>query len=167
MGKKHSLVWIAKPVTDIEGKWSSLLHILSPSLPSLHTVFSLWHPVLSVWSLHLCLSCYPRRLRQTHRAAVQMPACEHASSVWQPTSGCLLHLVFHYSFILRAGASSEARRAGQSSSRTKEPFPPRPLLTQISGCMPLPGILLLAITHGSRVIHSHHNVVFGSPCLPG
>lgn len=169
-----SLVQIAKPLSDITGQRSSLLPILIPS-PSLTShvfffpsdTFSQTPSVVNtVWSRHFSLSCYLRCVRQTHRAAVQMPARKHALSALRQASWCWPHLVFHYSFILRAGAAGEARRAGQSTMGTEEPFPPRPLLTQISGCTHLPAILLLPIHLSAlRVIYSHHNIAFGFPYL--
>lgn len=103
---------------------SSLLSILIP-FPSLilHTLSSDTFPLTSVlntvWSCHLSFSCYLQRVRQTHRAAVQMPGWEHVTSTWWLT-GCLLHLVFHYSFIRRTGATTETRR------RSKSHFPHGP-----------------------------------------
>lgn len=102
-----------------KGPHFSSFQFLSP--PSLHTVsypprHFLRHPVLSILcGLGIFVSDAACQT-DTHRAAVQMPAFEHAPSALQSTSGWLLHLVLHYSFILRTGASSEARRAGQSRS---------------------------------------------------
>lgn len=118
--------------------WHHRAKVLSPHFnpfPLFHftqfypfDIFSETHSVVNtVWPRHLSLSCYLGCIRQTHRAAVQMPACEYMLSAWQPTSGCLLHLVFHYSFIPRTAAGSEERTAEQSRAeqeRTKEPFPP-------------------------------------------
>lgn len=177
-GKKCPKVRQAKPFSDITEQRSSLLPILISRRPSLHTVspsdtFSI--VVNTVWSRRLCLSCYLRRVRQTHRAAVQMPAREHVLSAWRPTSGCLLHLVFHYSFILRAGAASEARGAGQSRSRRglKSHFPHGPSWHRFqAACISLEyhssPYTFPAPWHAALgAIHSSHNTAFGFPCLPG
>lgn len=116
MGKKRQWVYryVAKPRSVITGQRSSLHLILIP-FPSLtsHCFPSDTFPqtpsvVNTVWSRHLSPSCY-----QTDTQSCCSDAC-----LWRPTSGCLLHLVFHYSFILRAGAASEAsRESGAEQSR--------------------------------------------------
>ena len=135
--KRSSSVWTAKALYDITGQRSSLLPVLilprfTPCcLFSPSDTFSEPPSVVGICavsaSLSQLLSAARHTDRQTDRAAL-MPACEHALSAWWSTSGCLLHLVFHYSFILRPEASSEARRAGQRRSRTgpKSRFPHGP-----------------------------------------
>ena len=185
MGKKCPLVRTAKALYDITGQRSSLLPILIP-FPSLasHCVFfspsdTFSEPpsVVSSCAVSASLSQLLSAARHTDRQTDRLTDWQSCSDacLWtraeclmvdirMPAASCVS--LFFYSEA-RGFQWSEESRAAQEQEGTKESFPPRPLLTQISGCTHLPRILLLsshtAWGSSAAIIILH----FGFPCLPG
>lgn len=117
MGKKHSLVRIAKPLIDMEGKWSSLLHILIPSLTS-HSFLPLTPCAVSVVSASLSqlLSSAPQTDTQSCCSDAGLWTCVECltADIRMPVASCV-SLFFHSEG--RGFQWSEESRAEQQQDR--------------------------------------------------
>ncbi len=114
-----------------------------------------------MWSRHLRLCCYLWRFRQTQSccedAGLWTCAERLTADIRMPVASCVS--LFFYS--VGGGASSEARRAGQSSSRRgpKSHFPHGFPWHRFQARWNIS----IPIAHSPRVSRKYHNIVFGFP----
>lgn len=140
-GSKRPLVLTTKPHSDITGQRSSLLLIPIP-LALLTSHFFFCFTPLRHFLTRSVLSISPGCGVRQRKAAVQTPAIERAlkANIKMPATSRVALLFFNstgWGF-----QQSEENKVELQYERTEEPFPHGPLLTQISGYMQLPRILL-------------------------
>lgn len=110
---------------------------------SLHTFFFCFTP-LRHFLTRSVLSISPGCGVRQRKAAVQIPAIEHAlkANIKMPATSRVALLFFILFCGMGGFQQSEENKVELQYERTKEPFPHGPLLTQISGYIQLPRILL-------------------------
>lgn len=142
-GSKRPLVLTTKARSDITGQRSSLLLIPIP-LALLTSHFSFCFTPLRHFPTRSVLSISPGCGVRQWKAAVQIPAIEHSlkANIKMPATSRVALLLLFLFWGLGGFQQSEENKVELQYERTKEPFPHGPLLTQISGYIQLPKILL-------------------------